>query len=149
MVCVIQVCWQVTIRSRTELQFRPDPDPDPARKLSANLYDTYHCCVYGEKKTPDDGKRNCPKHVEFCSKNKFEKLEHLVCFVIRNPPRKIHLVPNLFQCFHFACYKHNRRLYFNTVINYIAQWIQTDIETANTMLSFTQQSELGVRWPNV
>jgi len=24
--------------------------PDPARKLSANLYDTYHCCVYSKKK---------------------------------------------------------------------------------------------------
>ena len=23
--------------------------PDPARKLSANLYDVYHCCVYSEK----------------------------------------------------------------------------------------------------
>jgi len=23
--------------------------PDPARKLSANLYDTYYCCVYSEK----------------------------------------------------------------------------------------------------
>jgi len=22
---------------------------DPARKLSANLYDLYHCCVYSEK----------------------------------------------------------------------------------------------------
>ena len=38
--------------------------PDSARKLSANLYDTYHCCVYSEK-TPDDGQRSCPKHVEF------------------------------------------------------------------------------------
>jgi hypothetical protein len=28
--------------------------------------------------TPDDGQRNCPKHVEFYSKNKFEKLGHLV-----------------------------------------------------------------------
>ena len=28
-----------------ELQFRPDP----ARKLSANLYDIYHRCVYSEK----------------------------------------------------------------------------------------------------
>ena len=27
------------------LQFRPDP----ARKLSANLYDIYHCCVCSEK----------------------------------------------------------------------------------------------------
>jgi len=26
-------------------QFRPDP----ARKLSANLYDIYHCCEYSEK----------------------------------------------------------------------------------------------------
>ena len=23
--------------------------PDPARKLSANLYDIYHCCVYSEE----------------------------------------------------------------------------------------------------
>jgi len=33
-------------------------------------------------KTADDGQRNCPKHVEFYSKNKFEKLAHLVGFVI-------------------------------------------------------------------
>ena len=35
-------------------------------------------------KTPDDGQRNCPKHVEFNSKNKFEKLVHLVGFIMRN-----------------------------------------------------------------
>ena len=35
-------------------------------------------------KTPDDGLRNCPKHVEFHSKNNFEKLVHLVGFIIRN-----------------------------------------------------------------
>ena len=34
-------------------------------------------------KTPDDGQRNCPKHVEFYSKNKFEKLVRLVGFIIR------------------------------------------------------------------
>ena len=34
-------------------------------------------------KTPDDGQRNCPKRVEFYSRNKFEKLVHLVGFVIR------------------------------------------------------------------
>jgi hypothetical protein len=56
--------------------------PDPARKLSANLIDIYHCFVYS-KNTPDDGQRNCPKHVEFYSKNKFEKLVHLFGFVIR------------------------------------------------------------------
>jgi len=36
--------------------------PDPARKLWANLL-----CV--QWKTPDDGQRNCPKHVEFYLKN--------------------------------------------------------------------------------
>ena len=32
---------------------------------------------------PDDGQRNCPKHVEFYSKHKFEKLVYLVGFIIR------------------------------------------------------------------
>jgi len=32
---------------------------------------------------PDDGQRNCPKHVQFHSKNIFEKLLHLVAFIIR------------------------------------------------------------------
>jgi len=34
-------------------------------------------------KTPDDGPRNCPKHADFYSKNKFEKLVQLVGCVIR------------------------------------------------------------------
>ena len=34
--------------------------------------------------TPVDGERNRQKHVEFHSKNKFEKLVHLVGFIIRN-----------------------------------------------------------------
>jgi len=49
--------------------------------LRADLYDIYHCCVYSEK--TDGGQRNCPKHVEFYSRNKFEKLVHLVGFIIR------------------------------------------------------------------
>jgi len=36
---------QLASRIRTELQFRPDP----ARKLSAYLYDIYHCCLYSGK----------------------------------------------------------------------------------------------------
>jgi hypothetical protein len=35
-------------------------------------------------KTPDNGQRNCPKHVECYSKNKFEKLICLVGFIVRN-----------------------------------------------------------------
>jgi hypothetical protein len=43
--------------------------------------------------TPDDGQRNCPKHVEFYSKNKFDKLVHLVGFIIR-----IRIVPMYWKC---------------------------------------------------
>jgi len=34
-------------------------------------------------KTPDDGQGNCPKLVQFYSKNKFEKSVRLVVFFIR------------------------------------------------------------------
>jgi hypothetical protein len=33
--------------------------------------------------TPDDEQTNCPKHVQFYSKNKFEKLVHLDGFIMR------------------------------------------------------------------
>jgi len=48
-------------------------------------------------KTSDDGQRNCPKQVDFYSKNKFENLVHLLGFIIRiyhdarSPARQIHL----------------------------------------------------------
>ena len=45
--------------------------------------------MYSEK-TPDDGQRNCPKHVDFYSKNKFEKLVHLVGFIARTKYTGIH-----------------------------------------------------------
>jgi len=38
-------------------------------------------CV--ESYTPDGGQKTCPKHVEFYPKNKFQKLVHLVGFIIR------------------------------------------------------------------
>ena len=34
-------------------------------------------------KTPNDGQRDCPKHLEFYSKSKFEKLLQLVGFIMR------------------------------------------------------------------
>ena len=54
-------------------QFRPGA----ARKLSAHIP---LLCV--QWKTPDGGQRNCPKHVEFYSKNKFEKFVNLFGFII-------------------------------------------------------------------
>ena len=76
---VIQVCLQLVNRIKTELQFRPDP---------AALQVVWHIpllCV--QWKTPDDGKSNCAKHAEFYSKNKFEKLVHLVGFYYKHLSR--------------------------------------------------------------
>jgi len=52
-------------------------------------------------KTPDGGQRNCPKHVDFYSKNKFEKLVHLVVLVIRiyHDARSLERqIRNIFKC---------------------------------------------------
>ena len=51
--------------------------------LLASCQHIYHCCVYSEK-TPDDGQKNCPKHAEFYSKNKFLELVHIVGFITNN-----------------------------------------------------------------
>jgi len=53
--------------------------------LASSQHDLYDinlllCVQYW---TSEDGQRNCPKHVEFYSKIKFEKLVHLVGFSIR------------------------------------------------------------------
>jgi hypothetical protein len=44
-------------------------------------------------KTPEDGQGNCPKLIEFKSKNKFEKLVHLVGFIIK----KMYLLSEWFK----------------------------------------------------
>jgi len=73
MVYVIQVCWRLTNRMKTE--------PVASWSCSQAAWHIPLLCV--QWKTPDDGHKNCPKHVEFYSKNKFEKLMYLVGFVIR------------------------------------------------------------------
>jgi hypothetical protein len=45
LVYVMQVLWQVSSRTRIELQFHSGP----ARKLSSNLHDKYQCRMYSEK----------------------------------------------------------------------------------------------------
>ena len=54
------------------------------RKVPLSIIRSSLPLLYVQWKTPDDGQRNCPKHVEFYSKNKIEKLVHLVGFIIRN-----------------------------------------------------------------
>ena len=68
-------------------------------------------CVH--RKTPDDGQRNCPKHVEFHSKNKFEKLVHLVGILIRNWTRcTVTWTSNSFCIFILILLLAGRRPYF-------------------------------------
>jgi len=50
--------------------------------LTANLYDIYHCCVYSEK-LPMMDTGTVRNMQNFIPKNKFEKLVHLVGFIIR------------------------------------------------------------------
>jgi len=51
------------------------------RTVPLSIIRSFSLCV--QWKTPDGGQRNCPKHVELYSKNKFDKLVHLVGFIIR------------------------------------------------------------------
>ena len=67
-------------------------------------------------KTPHDGQRNCPKHADFHSKNKFEKLVHLVGFIIRNLTR--------FR-------SHKRQI--GAVIHYITQFLYTSDDWSKTL----------------
>ena len=76
-VYVIQVCWQLASGIRTE----PVPSWSCSQAVSEPIW--YIPLLCAQWKTPGDGQRNCPKHVEFYSKNKFEKLVHLVGFIIR------------------------------------------------------------------
>ena len=39
----------------------------------------------------DNGQKTCPKHVEIYSQNKFEKLVHLICFIIRIFLQTLHI----------------------------------------------------------
>ena len=54
----------------------------PLASSQHNLYDVYLLLCL-QCQTPDDGQKTCPKHIEFYSKNKLEKLVHLVGFIIR------------------------------------------------------------------
>jgi hypothetical protein len=58
-------------------------------------------------KTPDDGQRNCPKYVEIQFKNKFEKLVHLILFIIRNKRYIADLLSTMAARFVRICYLHH------------------------------------------
>ena len=76
MVYVIKVCWQLVSRSIFSR----------SQAVSKPVWHIPLLCV--QWKTPDDGQRNCPKHVVFQSKIKiFEKLVQIFASIIRNLSR--------------------------------------------------------------
>jgi len=90
MVYVTQVCWHLASRIRTGichtgLLTACEQDQDAVLILLASCQQT--CMTYTiavcTVKTPDDGQRNCLKHVEFYSKNKF------VFFLGRNCSQRV------------------------------------------------------------
>ena len=75
---VIQFWWQLSSTTRME--------PVPSRScLKAVIKPAWHIPVPNVQwKTPDDGQRNCLKHVVFLNKNKFGKLVFLLVLLKRN-----------------------------------------------------------------
>ena len=83
--------WCMSYRFAANLRAGSGRNRFPARKLAAKpVWHITLLCV--QWKTPDDGQRNCPKHVEFYSKIKFEKSVHLIGSIIKS---------------HIACYIDN------------------------------------------
>ena len=78
-VYVIQVSW--LLASGTEMEF------GPASKQSTNMYDIY-LTLYVQSRTPDDGRKDRPKHVEWslffhrtcCYRTLFKNPTHALCF---------------------------------------------------------------------
>ena len=70
-VYVILVCWQLASSQDVSME----------QAVGKPVWHIPLLCV--QWKFPDNVQRNCPKHVQIYSKNKFEKLVHLVGFIIR------------------------------------------------------------------
>jgi len=82
MVCVIQV---MSYSLWAESGWKAVPSWSCSQAVSKPVWHITLLCAHW--KTPDYGPRNCPKHVGFHSKNKFEQLEHPVGFIIINLSR--------------------------------------------------------------
>ena len=69
--------WYISYKF-DETGWKPVPSWSCSQAVSKPVWYIPLLCV--QWKTPGDGQRNCPKHEEFHSENKFEKLVHLVDF---------------------------------------------------------------------
>jgi hypothetical protein len=74
--------WYMSYRFVGSLQIGSGWNWSCSQAASKPVWHIPLLCV--QWKTPDDRQRKCLKHVEFHFKKKFEKLVHLVSFIIRN-----------------------------------------------------------------
>jgi len=83
-VCVCVCVVQVTVTACEQDQDGTTvPSWSCSQASSKPVWHIYIPLLCVQCKTPDDGLRDCLEHVEFYSKNKFEKLMHLVGCIIR------------------------------------------------------------------
>jgi len=134
MVYVIQVCWQLV------------PSWSCSQAVNKPLWHVPLLCVL--RNTPDDGQRDFPKHVGFYSQNKFEKLVHLVGFIIRiyhdarSPERQIRIlvISQFSELFYFWGFSFSR------------MWLGVrlvPIYTAKRLGSTTKSSTTSRRKPEI
>ena len=96
-------------------------------------------------KTPDDGRWNCPKHVEFYSKNKFEKSVHLFSFITRIYKNWKKYLPNemlLFFFFKYLTSSKNCGLYLPQKFTWSQWWHSL---TQNIQL----WQSIGLQWHDI
>ena len=77
--------WFMLYRSADSLRAVSGPFWSCSQDVGKPVWHIPLLCV--QWKIPNDAQRNCPKHVEFHFKNKFDKLVHLVGFIVSNLSR--------------------------------------------------------------
>jgi hypothetical protein len=102
--------------------------------------------------TPDDGQRNCPKHVEFYSKNKFEELVHLVGFIIRIYHDAQSSECQIIKLLYWSNFAHNDNVLFSTDSDSGAVSLKRDLphtitEWIGTTICVSSQLGLGIAPP--
>jgi len=143
MVYVIQVCWQFASRIREEhymfrtvsLSFIRSSSLYTQQAVSKPVWHVPLLCV--KWRNPGDGQRNVPKHLEFYSKNKFEKLVHLVGFIIRiyhdERPPKLQIL--MYLVFMYPLF----------LSDFNATWISSRDFPKNTHTEFHENTSNGSR----
>jgi len=111
--------WYMSYRSADNL--RAVPSWSCSQAVSRPVWHIPLLCV--QWKTADDGQRNCPKHVEFYSKNKFEKLVHLVGFIVR----KKH---TYYVCFFIFTFAYNKILSLICILRSVSLCLTLSTESS-------------------